>query len=176
MIAPAATAPASRPSPAGVSGGELATAVPIAGLALLVFNDAVLKLHWPGVISGKLSDFAVVLYFPFLVTATFAVFSQPVRLLLARLRGRPSPGPVRLTRPRLVVGMAITSFALSAVNLSPAARDLYLRLLDILDVFRLMPSKGYVVDPTDLIGLTMLPVTWWWGNRLIQGRGMVSVS
>ena len=173
MIAPAATAP---PPPAGVSGGELATAVPIAGLALLVFNDAVLKLHWPGVISGKLSDFAVVLYFPFLVTASFAVFTQPVRLLLARLRGHPSPGPVRLTRPRLVIGMAITSFALSAVNLSPAARDLYLRLLDLLDLFRLMPSKGYVVDAADLIGLTMLPVTWWWGNRLIQGRSTASVA
>jgi hypothetical protein len=170
MIAPAATAPP------GVSGDELATAVPIGGLALLVFNDAVLKLHWPGVISGKLSDFAVVLYFPFLVTASFAVFTQLVRLLLARLRGRPAPDPVRLTRPRLLIGMAITSFALAAVNLSPAARDLYLRLLDLLDLFRLMPSKGYVVDPTDLIGLTLLPVTWWWGNRLIQARPTASVA
>jgi hypothetical protein len=173
VIADAATAP---PAPPGVSGDELATAVPIVGLALLVFNDAVLKLHWPGVISGKLSDFAVVLYFPFLVTASFAVFTQPVRLLLARLRERPAPGPVRLTRPRLLLGMAITSFALAAVNLSPGARDLYLRLLDLLDLFRLMPSKGYVVDPTDLIGLTMLPVTWWWGNRLIQTRPGASVS
>ena len=161
------TAPA--PSP-GVSGGELASAVPILGLALLVLNDAVLKRHWPGTISGKLSDFAVVLYFPFLVTATLAVLTQPARLLLARLRGQRTPGPVRLSRPRLLIGMAITTFALSAINLSPAARDLYLRLLDVLDLFRLMPSKGYVVDPSDLLGLTMLPVTWWWGNRLIQAR------
>ena len=159
----------SRTATTGVTGGELATALPVFGLALLVFNDAVLKLHWPGVISGKLSDFAVVLYFPFLVTATFAVITQPGRLLLARLRGLPAPGPVRLTRARLIIGMAITSFALSAVNLSTAARDVYLRLLDVLDVFRLMPNKGYVVDPADLIGLTMLPITWWWGNRLIPG-------
>lgn len=161
---------------AGVTGGELATAVPIAGLATLVFNDAVLKIHWPGMISGKLSDFAVVLYFPFLVTATFALFSQPVRLLHARLRGRRPPGPGVLTRRRLLIGMAITTFALSAVNLSYTARDAYLRLLDVLDVFRLMPHKGYVVDASDLIGLTMLPVTWWWGNRLIQRRRAGSVS
>jgi hypothetical protein len=159
----------SRAAITGVTGGELATALPMFGLALLVFNDAVLKRHWPGVISGKLSDFAVVLYFPFLVTATFAVISQPGRLLLARMRGLPTPGPVRLTRARLIAGMAITSFALSAVNLSTAARDVYLHLLDMLDVFRLMPSKGYVVDASDLIGLTMLPITWWWGNRLIVG-------
>jgi hypothetical protein len=68
----------------------------------------------------------------------------------------------------LIGAMAITAFALSAVNLSPRARDLYLELLHGLDVFNLMPRLGYTVDPTDLIGLLMLPVTWWWGLRLIR--------
>ena len=43
---------------------ELATVRAGVRAGLLVFNDAVIKNHWPGVISGKLSDFAIVLYFP----------------------------------------------------------------------------------------------------------------
>lgn len=153
-----------------VPGEELATWLPVFGLALLVFNDAVLKSRWAGVVSGKLSDFAVVLYFPFLLTATWAVASAAVRGVgraVFRLPLGPAP---RLTRPRLVLGMVLTSFALSAVNLSTHARDLYLRLLDVLDVFNLMPGLGYTVDPLDLMGLAMLPAVWWWGNRVIRAN------
>ena len=66
--------------------------------------------------------------------------------------------------------MAITTFSLSAINISTHARDLYLQLLDFLDVFNLVPTLGYTVDPTDLVGLTMLPVTWWWGNRVMAAK------
>ena len=155
-----------------IPGGEMATAVPLFGLALLVFNDAVIKTHWPGVVSGKLSDFGVVLYFPFLLTATFALAAGVAHRLLALLPRAPQR-PNRLTRRRLVVGMAVTTFSLSAVNLSTQARDAYLVLLDHLDALRLMPKKGYTVDPTDLLGLTMLPVVWWWGHRLMRkGEGV----
>jgi hypothetical protein len=151
-----------------IPGQELATWVPVLGLSLLVFNDAVIKNHWPGVISGKLSDFAVVLYFPFLLTASWSLASAALRALgrkVVRRSFSPAPG---LTRPRLLAGMALTTFALSAVNVSTRARDLYLELLDAIDVLGLMPGFGYTVDPTDLVGLLCLPVVWWWGNRLIR--------
>jgi hypothetical protein len=153
-----------------VPGEELATLVPVVGLGLLVFNDAVLKQQWPGLVSGKLSDFAVVLFFPFLLTASTAVASGAARAVARLVLRRPVRTDPGLTRARLIVGLAVTAFALSAVNLSHRARDLYLRLLDLIDVFDLQPRLGYVVDASDLIGLTMVPVAWWWGNRVIRAN------
>jgi hypothetical protein len=164
------TPASARPIP----GQELATAVPVFGLGLLIFNDAIIKNTWPGLISGKLSDFAIVLYFPFLLTASWSVASAALRALARPLIGARAGVAPGLTRTRLVITMALTAFALSAINVSTRARDIYLQLLDRLDVFNLMPAFGYTVDPTDLVGLLCLPVTWWWGNRLIRARAAVA--
>lgn len=47
----------------------LATPILLAAIALLVTNDHVLKARFPGVITGKLSDFAGLIFFPVLVAA-----------------------------------------------------------------------------------------------------------
>jgi hypothetical protein len=41
----------------------------LACVLLLVFNDHLLKRHWPGGVSGKLSDFAGLCFFPVLVVS-----------------------------------------------------------------------------------------------------------
>jgi len=46
------------------AGGALLHPVMLASLSVLVVNDHVIKRFWPGVLSGKLSDFAVVVLLP----------------------------------------------------------------------------------------------------------------
>ena len=54
-------------------GRELLSPLPLAALAVMILNDHVLRSRWPSWLTGKLSDFAVVLYFPFLLTATLGI-------------------------------------------------------------------------------------------------------
>lgn len=46
------------------AGGALLHPVMLLSLVVLVVNDHVIKRHWPGVLSGKLSDFAVMVLLP----------------------------------------------------------------------------------------------------------------
>ena len=41
---------------------------PLVAVAVLVSNDHVLKQHFPGLITGKLSDFAGLFFFPLFLT------------------------------------------------------------------------------------------------------------
>ena len=64
---------------------ELCRPLPIAGVALLLFNDHVGK-HWgllPGVVTGKLSDVAGLFFFPILL---FSLVDWAVPWLAARRR------------------------------------------------------------------------------------------
>ena len=112
-----------------------------AALALLVFNDRVLKGGGlaPGWLSGKLSDFAFLLVAPVLASA----------LLPVKLPGRRS----------IAVGAVSGLFV--AAKLSPAVS---LALVATLARFglrwRLWP------DPTDLLALSVLPLT----VRLLRAR------
>jgi len=45
----------------------------LASVALLVANDHLLKRAYPSVLTGKLSDFAGLFFFPFLLTALFGL-------------------------------------------------------------------------------------------------------
>lgn len=46
------------------AGGALLHPLMLLSLVVLVVNDHVIKHHWPGVLSGKLSDFAVMVLLP----------------------------------------------------------------------------------------------------------------
>ena len=47
-----------------IASRALATPIAIFAIALLVVNDHVLKLACPGLVTGKLSDFAGLMFFP----------------------------------------------------------------------------------------------------------------
>ncbi len=85
--------------------------VPIAAIALLVLNDHWLKYAYPGVLTGKLSDVAGMIFFPLLLQA------------LVELVDRRSP-----FRPRrsVLLGSAMaTAGVFAATNLSATAADAY---------------------------------------------------
>lgn len=107
-IARARVAP--RPAPALDS---LVHPVPLAALAVLLANDHVLKPNHPGWLSGKLSDFAVMVLLPFLVLAAWDV----VRLVRPNL---PAAGP------RIAVASVVVSIvAFTVIELVPLGADLY---------------------------------------------------
>ena len=49
-------------------GAELLGWLPLSAMAVIFVNDT-LRLHYPCWLTGKISDFAVLLYFPFMLTA-----------------------------------------------------------------------------------------------------------
>ena len=87
-------------------GLEMLSWLPLFGLLLMGVNDCLIRQHHSNWITGKLSDFAVVVYFPFLVTSVV----QFATLVLDKLLCHISPGRTRLnwgfTKKKLAVGKA----------------------------------------------------------------------
>lgn len=147
-------------------GGELLTWLPLVGLALMAINDHWLRPRWPGLITGKLSDLGVVLFFPFLLTATIGWLAWAFNATLGRMARRLPPLATRLTPARLTGAIVVTGLVLAAINLSTTARDLYVATLNRVDLCGLFGSFRYTADPSDCVALVLLPIVWWWGRRL----------
>jgi hypothetical protein len=116
--------------------GRAVTSAPVLGaIALMLLNDHVLKRAGllPGVVTGKLSDFA------------FLFFAPIVLAFLTRAT----------TRSRRLACFALPAGLLLAINVSPAASAWLSALMAPLLGMQLWP------DPTDLIALASLPVAWW---------------
>ena len=122
---------------AGFPGRELVSAVPLIALLVMILNDHWLRLRWPSWFTGKLSDFAVVLYFPFLLTATTGLLLWAADRIIGRLTKGCSYIDYRLTRARLAGALGITGLGLASINLSPALGDLYVAALTRLDLLHL---------------------------------------
>ena len=115
-------------------GGELLGAVPLIGLGLLALNDHFLKTAWPGWFSGKLSDFAGMMFFPFLLTATYSLSRTCIDLVIKVGSSRYRPGARRLNEVQLTVAVIFSGMSLALVNLSPFFRDVYLVVLERIDL------------------------------------------
>ncbi len=149
----------------------LTSPIALAAIALLVLNDHVLKAAMPGVLTGKLSDVAGMVFFPLVLAAA----------LEWCVRSR-----------HLVLGTAIaTGVVFAAIKTIPLAADAYRIGLGALQwPFRAikagvlgdaMPGLAHVrltMDPTDLIAVPAVLVAVWLvreraGHRVI-GTSRVS--
>ena len=142
--------------------------LPLGAMLLMALNDHVLRLRFPGIVTGKLSDLAVLLFFPSLMTAAFDTV-----LFLAHHAARVCSGgrlsvPYRLTRWKVAASVVLSGLILSGINLSPALHDGLLRAMARLDVLNLFEGFRYTMDPTDLAALVVLPVSLWWGLRVVR--------
>lgn len=128
----------------------------LAAIALLVINDHVLKTYAPGVVTGKLSDVAGMIFFPLLLAAAL----EQVGL--------------RRGAQTIVAAALATGIVFAAVKLWTPAGDAYRAGLAALQwPFRALaavlggdalPALGRVhltADPTDLLALPALlvPIT-----------------
>jgi hypothetical protein len=147
-----------------IASRALARPIPIAAIALLVVNDHVLKAAYPGLVTGKLSDLAGLVFFPLLLAAA----GEQVGFR----RGVST-----------VVGAAIaTGVVFAAIKLSPAAGELYraafagmqwpFRAAFAVLAGQPVPAAGHVAlvaDRTDLIALVALGVPVMLARRERQG-------
>jgi hypothetical protein len=132
-------------------GDGLRHPVALASLALLVVNDHFLKTAWPGLVTGKLSDVAGLVFFP--------LFLQGLWELGARLRGR-AVGPSRRV---LCVAAGLTGVVFALVKLTAVGGEVYRVGLGLLQwPVRALASGGgparvtLVRDATDLWALPAL--------------------
>jgi hypothetical protein len=143
-------------------GDALLHPVALASLGCLVVNDHVLKLHAPGLISGKLSDVAILVVGPLLL--------QGGAELVAARGGR----SWRPSGRALSVAAAVTCAAYVLEKTAPAATEVYRLVwgalrwpLDGVAAWaqgRAWPAyarAAAVTDPSDLVALPAVAGAWW---------------
>lgn len=119
--------------------------VPLGAVVLMAVNDHYLKYNHTSWITGKLSDFCGVFYFPIFLLAI-------VHLVDHLLRGESAS----IRKGHLIIAIAVTDLIMIGLKLSPAFSGW------ITDVFakNLFPIK-IINDPWDLLALSMNLLTYW---------------
>ncbi len=140
--------------------------VSVGALSVLVLNDHWWKAAWPGVVTGKLSDFAGLIFFPLFLLGVWEI-AQKLRSKEARDSGR------ILLSACIATGIA---FALIQVW-SPASEAYRIGLgavqwgffalgdLAVGDTIPPLGRIGLTPDPSDLVALVSLPIAWTIGRR-----------
>ncbi len=113
--------------------------VTVASVVVLLLNDHLFKAAFPSWVTGKLSDFAGLFFFPFLLAALLAMFLKERR---ARYAG--------------VLAFVVTAIWFALIKLSPDAN----RLMESGLSWLLGYPTRIVLDPTDLIALVVLWPAW----------------
>lgn len=136
--------------------------VTLVAMLILAINDHWGKVAWPGLITGKLSDFAGLAFFPLLLQALWELGGGGIR--------------------RRVLGLCCvaTAMVFVAVKLWPPAHAFYEHGMGLLQ-WPYWAARAWILggpipawspvaleaDPTDLIAVPAVLVAWWVG----RGRG-----
>ena len=142
------------PGKTALPAGEFLHPVPLFAVVVLFAND-----HWlkgahllPPLVTGKLSDFAGLLFFPLLVTAALDTV----------LFAGHAPVDFSLRRWKLAAAVAATGALFCVIKLSPGGADTVAGALSALGV-----KSRIVADPWDLCALPSLAAAYWLGTKEI---------
>jgi len=146
--------------------------VAVAALVVVIVNDRVLKVRYPSEVSGKLSDFAGLVFFPLFLVAAI----EGARWLYRR-----SSWP--LTSRAVVVAVVVVGAAMVAIKTSQPAGDVYRTVMGAVlypvnaaasvargDGLPSLGRVGLVPDRTDLFALPFLLVPVWVAHRVMDAR------
>jgi hypothetical protein len=128
--------------------------IPCTAVSVMVLNDHYLKRAYPGALTGKLSDFAGVFFFPLLFAAIWTSLEWVTLQSLSR---------AGLTRPKLLVGVTLTAMAMLLLKLLPSVGEWVDQAFATVGV-----RSEIVADPADLFSLTMLPLSYHYGKRYVE--------
>ena len=139
--------------------GEFLHPVPLVALVILAVNDHYLKgaRLLPMWLTGKLSDFGGLLFFPLLLTA----LGDTLAYFVSRVTGWKIDFSLR--RWKVVAACLATAAVFTPLELSAAYGKFYTETLGKIG----FPSETYA-DLTDLLALVMIPVAGWLGFREIR--------
>lgn len=152
-------------TPRRAMSGVLTHPVAVAALATLVANDHVLKARYPGLVTGKLSDFAGMVVAPLvLLVATSAV--APTRLAERRSFGAIAPWACALVVAAAFAATKTWEPATRLYEVAMAAARAPLRrvLAQALGRGPWGETIELVRDPTDLVALPMGALAAWIGR------------
>lgn len=139
----------------GLPIGEAMHPVTLVALAVMVVNDWILKPRYgPSAVTGKLSDLGGLVAAPVVLTAAIG--------LLLRALGRKDPF---LTQRRLVLAIAATGGIFATIKLSERAAGWFTAALG------LVRHAEVYLDPTDLLCLPVLAITYWIGRDELRRLG-----
>jgi hypothetical protein len=137
-------------------GRDLIRPAPLVAITVLVLNDHLLKgmASVPPVVTGKLSDIAGLFFFPI-----FLVALVEGALAVAR---RPPENPPGDGAPRgraRTIAAVLTAVVFSCFELIPTLAE------------AVSPWIITTPDPTDLLALPMVVLSWWWLRRQERRAG-----
>lgn len=144
---------------------EFAHPWPLLAMVLLGVNDHLLKgSGWlPGWVTGKLSDFAGLVFFPLFVTAAMDTL---LYLVFKITRGRSPCYSLKMWK--LYAAVAFTAILFVPLKLSDTWGTLYIQAMHVLDVFDWFSGFQVTKDPTDIIAVAMFPLVILLGRRFVR--------
>ncbi len=158
-----------RAAPSRTPGDLLLHPAALTALALVILNDRVFKARYPGVITGKLSDFAGLVYFPLFVVACL----EGLRWLVRRRTWE-------LTSRAVLMAVIVVGVVFALIKTWHPAGDLYRPAIGIVlwpvlaagDLIRGGQLPGLhrvslVEDRTDLVALVALWVPLWVSRQVM---------
>jgi len=127
-------------------------------IALLLLNDHLFKVIAPSWITGKVSDFAGLFFFPFLLAAALSVLLTPLRQFKLMIIGR--------------IAFAITAAWFTAAKATPFGHTLTVQVVSAM----VGHEVSVILDPTDLIALVMLWPAWrLWRREAVKADRRFSI-
>jgi hypothetical protein len=158
----AAIAPDDSPHENALPLALLVRPLPMLTVALLAINDHGLKGSGllPAWLTGKLSDFAGLFFFPLLLVSLYDLLATLLFRWVPKSPLRPFPTPWQ-------VGLAIvaTGTFFAGVQLHPDIAHFYARTAAFLMFWQDAPYVRVTMDPTDTAALLMLPLVWLYARK-----------
>ena len=131
---------------------------------MLAVNDHLLKGAdvLPSILTGKISDFAGIFFFPLLLTALLDTLLFVVHRVGDAIHVDIGVDD-KLKRWKLIAACVVTLLAFSSIQLWQPAASIYAQGMCGLG----FPSR-VTMDPTDLIALIMLPLSYAFGLSVMR--------
>ncbi len=114
--------------------------LPLAAVTITFINDHWLKYLFPGFLTGKISDFAGLFYFPVLLSALGLIKQLPR-----------SQKPPILSRTNIILSTGLTGLVFVLIKTSMTAQNIYLQIYESIGI-----KAQVTTDSTDLIALISL--------------------
>lgn len=123
--------------------------VPMTAVTLMVLNDVWLKYAWPGFVTGKLSDFAGLFFFPLFLCALICLV---LNLMSEKFWS---------VTPRMLLGaIGVTGIGFALLKTVPSLNGFFVSLYSSFGIRAVV-----VQDFSDLIALSILPLTYSFAKR-----------